>query len=466
MPEFRLKISPDKMAAHLTIEPHVDGAIITVEEIINYLNQQKVIFGINDKIVKTAVENKNWGQKILVAEGKEPVKGRDGYIKYFFDPDPGNAPKEKEDGSLDFHNLNKIQTICSGERLAELIPPVEGEAGTNVMGEPLKVDKVKSAILLKGKNTRYNDDKSAIVSEIDGIIILKSNGTIEVSPECVIDGDIDHSTGDIKIKGDLIIRGDVKSGFKISASGNIEIGGTVEEATVIAGESVTVKGGFVGEGGGLIKAGGDVSIKFINRQKVESEGNIEIYEEAKGTKLTTAGTLLINKGKGIFAGGEARAAAAIEVNTLGSPQNVNTLVIVADTSKFIERIATRQKEIEGLNEKTEEISKKMTLLMRKRKKVGLSDREEQLYRKINKLSADIKLTVETLRKEIKEAEAAIDGSKKSAYLKVAHKTYPGVTMRIAGAAKYYECEREATTFKVFNGKIIGLEEIEEATEKV
>ena len=97
--------------------------------------------------------------------------------------------------------------------------------------------------------------------------------------------------------------------------------------------------------------------------------------------------------------------------------------------------------------------------------MGLKDQEEQLYRRIDKLSADIDLTVDTLRKEIKEAEAAIDILKNSAYLKVINKTYPGVTMRIAGTAKYFEYEREATTFKVFDGKIIGLEEIQEETEK-
>jgi len=465
MPKFSLNISPDKMTAYLTVEPYDDEEVITVEDIKNYLNQENVIFGHNEENIKTSVENNSWGQEILVAEGKEAVKGRDGYIKYFFDPDPGNAPKEREDGSLDFHHLNKIQNTSGDDKLAEIFPPVKGEEGMNVLGEPIKVDKVKSARLLRGKNTRYNDDKTAIISEIDGIIILRSDGTVEVSPKCSIDGDIDHSTGDIEIKGDLTIDGDIRSGFKVSASGNIDIGGTVEEATVIAGGSVTVKGGFVGEGGGLIKAGGDVFIKFINRQKVVSEGNIEIYEEARGARLSTGGTLLINKGKGILVGGEVRAATAMEVNTLGSPQNVNTLVIVADTSKLIEKIATRQKEIEGLNEKMEEISKKTSFLIKKKKKVGLNEQEEQLFRKLDKLSADIEMTIETLRKEIKEAETVIDGLKKSAYLKVANKTYPGVTMKIAGAVKFYENEREATTFKVFDGKIIGLEELQEATEK-
>ncbi|UCC78299.1 MAG: DUF342 domain-containing protein [Candidatus Zixiibacteriota bacterium] len=465
MPQFNLKISPDKMAAYLSIDPVEGEEVVTIKDVIGFLNQEKVIFGYNEDNIKTAIENKSRGQEILAAAGKNAVEGKDGYIKYFFDPDPSNAPKEREDGCLDFHRLNKIQNISVDEKLAELIPPVAGEDGMNVLGQPVKTGKVKSAKLLKGSNTRYNDDKTAIISEIDGVIILRSDGTIEVNPKCSIDGDIDHSTGDIEIKGDLLISGDVKSGFKVSASGNIKIGGTVEEATVKAGGSVTIGGGFVGEGGGLIRAGGDVFVKFLNRQRIESGGNIEIYEEARGARLNTPGMLLVNKGKGILAGGEARAGTAIEVNTLGTPQNVDTMVIVADTSGHIEKISTRQKEIEGINEKSEEISKKMTFLLRKKKKVGLNEQEEQLLRKLDKLSADIKLTIETLRKEIKEAEAAIDGLKKSAYLKVARKTYPGVTIKLAGTAKYFENEREATTFKVFDGKIIGLEEIHEETAK-
>lgn len=465
MAQFDLKISPDKMAVYLSINLANDEEVVTVEDAIRFLREENITFGYNKENIKAAIENKSWGQEILAAAGKEAVEGKDGYIKYFFDPDPSNAPREREDGCLDFHHLNKIQNISADEKLAELIPPVEGEAGIDVHGKPVKIGKVKSPKLLRGKNTRYNDNRTAIVSEIDGVIILRSDGTIEVTPKCNIDGDIDHSTGDIKIKGDLIIAGDIKSGFKVSASGNIDIGGTVEEATVTAGGSVTVKGGFVGEGGGLIKADGDVFVRFLNRQKIESGGNIEIYEEVRGGRLRTAGTLRINKGKGILVGGETRAGAAIEVNILGSAQNVDTMVIVADPSKLIEKISTRQKEIEGINEKTEEISKKMTFLMRKKKKVGLSDQEEQLFRKLDKLSADIELTVETLRKEIKEAEVAIDGLKKSAYLKVVQKTYPGVTVKLAGTAKYFENEREATTFKVFDGKIIGLEEIREETAK-
>ena len=67
MPEFKLNISPDKMAAHLNIETDADGAVITIEDIKNYLNREKVIFGFDEENIKTAVENKIWGQEIIFA---------------------------------------------------------------------------------------------------------------------------------------------------------------------------------------------------------------------------------------------------------------------------------------------------------------------------------------------------------------------------------------------------------------
>ncbi len=459
MSMFNIKVDPDKMAAYLIIQAPKDDYEVLIENVKTFLDDKNVIFGRIDDNIKIAIEKSDWDNRILIAEGKRPIQGKDGSVQYAFDPDPGNAPKEREDGSLDFHNLNKIQNISAGEKLADLIHPVEGEPGTDVFGNSAKPDKVKAAKILKGKNTQFNDDRTILSAEIDGIIMLKSDGTIEVSSKINIDGDIDLSTGDMEVKGDLVIRGDIKSGFKISASENIEIGGTIEDAQVTAGGSVNVKGGFVGEGNGFIKAGGDVTIKFINRQKIEAGGNIEIYEEAVGSRLIAADSIIANKGKGIIAGGVISAAKAIEANTLGTAQNVNTEIIVGDISKLLEKIAGRIKECEGLDEKIDGIAKKMEFLMKKKKKVGLTTQDEELFKKLDKLSADIDLTINTFRKEVKSAEETIENLKKTAFVKVIKIVYPGVTLKIAGSVKYYENEREATTFKVYNGDIIGMEEV-------
>lgn len=459
MSMFNIKITPDKMAAYLIIQTPKDDYEVIIENVKTFLSDKNVTFGRIDDNIKKAIENSEWDSEILIAEGKKAIQGKDGSVKYTFDPDPSNAPKEREDGSLDFHNLNKIQNISAGEKLGDLIHPIEGEPGTDVFGNSVKPNKVKPAKILKGKNTQFNDDRTILSAEIDGVIMLRADGTIEVSSKINIDGDIDLSTGDMDVKGDLVVRGDVKSGFKISASGDIEIGGTIEDAQVTAGGSVNVKGGFVGEGNGFIKAGGDVTIKFINRQKIEADGNIEIYEEAVGARLITAGSIIAKKGKGIIAGGVTNAANAIEANTLGTPQNVNTDIIVGDISKLLEIIAGRIRECEGLEEKIDGIAKKMEFLMKKKKKVGLTTQDEELFKKLDKLSADIDLTINTFRKEVKSAEETIENLKKTAYIKVIKIVFPGVTFKIAGSVKYYENEREATTFKVYNGDIIGMEEV-------
>ncbi len=461
MSKFDIKVTPNKMGAYLTIHKPTDNVELTIEQVKEYLNLKNITYGLIENNIKQAIENESWEEKILVSQGREVVEGKDAYVDYTFDPDPDNSPQEREDGSLDFHRLNKIQNISAEEKLAELFAPVEGEAGMDISGKVVKPKQALKAKLLRGKNTRFNEEKTQLFAEIDGIIMLRKDGTIEVSPRFNIDGDIDLSVGDIEIKGDLTIGGDIKSGFVISASGNIEIGGTIEDAQITAGGSVNVRGGFVGEGRGRIVAGGDVEIKFINHQKIEAGGNIEIFEEAKGAHLVATGSIFVKKGKGVLAGGVAKAAIAIEANTLGTMQNVNTDVIVADTTKIQEKIVARNKECQGMDQKIEEISKKMNFLMKKKKKVGLSAQDEQLFKNLDKLSADIDYTISTLRGEVKSSEETINNLRKTAYIKVIEMTYPGVTMKIAGAVKYHENEREATTFKVFNGDIIGLEEVEE-----
>ena len=458
MARFNLEISVDQMAAYLHIESCEADQKITFEEIKSLLAEKNVVFGIKEDKISEALEKPSAGDKILVAEGRPAFEGKDGNINYYFDPDPSNAPRERDDGRLDFHHLNKIQNISKGEKLAEIIPPVEGKPGMNVLGETLPPEECRDVNLIGGENTFSNEDGSIIFSKIDGVVVIKADRKIEVSPEVKIDGDIDHSTGDLEIKGDLYVSGDVKSGFKISASGLIEIGGTVEEAQVVAGGSITVKGGFVGEGGGIINAGGEVYIKFITRQKAIAGGNIEVYEEARNAFLSSAGTISVTKGKGIIVGGESRAVTAIEVNTLGAPQNITTLVVVADTSPYTEKIISRQREIEGLKEKQEGMCKKTSLLTRKMKKVGLKEDETRHLTTLNKITADIDLTIDALRLEIKEAENIIDSLKKTAYLRVNNRIFPGVTMKIAGTAKAHENERDATEFKVFNGEIIGIED--------
>ena len=64
------------------------------------------------------------------------------------------------------------------------------------------------------------------------------------------------------------------NGFRLNLRDDIEIGGNVGDSIIEAGKSIVVKGGFSGTEHGKIKAGGDVSVKYIENQNLYSNGTL------------------------------------------------------------------------------------------------------------------------------------------------------------------------------------------------
>src|SRR5690606_23817925 len=107
-------------------ELSIDEAFAKIHEIIKY--------GLNVNQVKKIINENCYNSKTLVAEGEKPVNGEDGYIKYFFPIKIDTTPRELEDGSVDFRNLDIIHNVRAGDLLAELVPPTEGKQGITVQG--------------------------------------------------------------------------------------------------------------------------------------------------------------------------------------------------------------------------------------------------------------------------------------------------------------------------------------------
>ena len=125
-----------------------------------------------------------------------------------------------------------------------------------------------------------------MVSQIDGCVSFKRN-TVELSSLLEIPGDVDFSTGNIRFEGSVKIHGDVRSGFEVSADGSIEIDGAVENAILRAKGDITVKGGFVGTGKGLIQSDENVTVGYVRNQQIECNGSIFIRKEAVSCRLSS-----------------------------------------------------------------------------------------------------------------------------------------------------------------------------------
>lgn len=78
---------------------------------------------------------------ILVAKAKLPVNGSDAEIVYSFNAEKTLKPTMSEDGSVDFHKLDMIESVKEGQLLATLIPIDYGEPGKDVYGNMIRPKK-------------------------------------------------------------------------------------------------------------------------------------------------------------------------------------------------------------------------------------------------------------------------------------------------------------------------------------
>lgn len=459
MDPFSLKISSNKMMANIVLFTPKDDNEITVDTIMSHIEEAGIVFGLDKTAVSDAIEGEQWGEEICVARGNFPENGNDGSVNYMFDTSPVGRPKVREDGTLNFFDLHTAQCVHAGDKLAELTDPTEGEPGTNIYGQSGAGKMGKPARIKNGKNTEFTDEKrNVLVSSIDGNVRLTPGGAIEVSQSMSISGDVDLTTGNIEVVGDLAIRGDVKAGLKVTATGNIEIGGTVEDAHVCGGGSVVVKGGFLGEGVGKIKAGLDVFIKYVYRQPVSAGRDIEIAEESTQAHLISGEVIRVLRGKGRLIGGIAEAGKAVEANIIGNEINAPTEIIVGGKSDLLKRMDTLRKNMLSFENKVDQVADQMSKLMQKKKKVGLNNQDAEKFRLLDKLSADIEASMQATETELVEHEKGLEELKKTAYVDVLKKVYPGAIIKIVGYTKNIRDEWKKTRFKVTGTEIIGIED--------
>src|SRR5699024_76532 len=99
-----------------------------------------------------------------------------------------------------------------------------------------------------------------------------------------------------------VIRGDVPSGFTIKASGDIKVFGLVEAATLQAGGSVYVSEGIVGKKKGIVTAGNDIYIGYVNQGILEAKHGIYVEQSILHSKCKAQTEIFCMKGNVI--GGE------------------------------------------------------------------------------------------------------------------------------------------------------------------
>ncbi|MFZ5651762.1 MAG: DUF342 domain-containing protein [Bacillota bacterium] len=187
--------------------------------------------------------------RIVVARGFPAEPPVDETVEILFSQKLDYAPRLKENGTVDYHNLFNIYSVEEGNVLAIKRPGIPGKPGLNVFGEVVPPPSPRKVLLHVGKGAAFDEEDGVVYSVKAGRPVAKQSGQsyfIDVEDVLVHEGDVDIESGNLRFKGSLLlIKGNVYDSMAVQATGMIVIGGMVAGARVIANDHVRINGNTV-----------------------------------------------------------------------------------------------------------------------------------------------------------------------------------------------------------------------------
>jgi hypothetical protein len=336
-----MRVADDHMQVFMEIHPPgSEGRGLSGELVVRMLKQHQVVFGINKntiiKAVAWAAEKKKPLLDVRIARGTPPVRGSDAWLEQCVPVEKIAGRLFAETERIDFRERNLISTVHKGDVLVRKIPAGKGVAGHDVLGQDLPAEPGADLELFSHTNVAVSEDGLALVAEVDGMLSQGDRGKLAVFELFQVKGDVDYVTGNLDMRGALLITGWVRAGFVVRATGDIHIGGGVEDATVLSAAGIVIAGGVLGRDQVRIKAGGDVSVRFLEQARVQADGNVFVHDLIMRSTVSACGMLSVVSGKGCIRGGEVSALQGIEANEAGSEAGVKT-VLMAGTHPGLRR---------------------------------------------------------------------------------------------------------------------------------
>lgn len=372
---YKLIIGKDKMNAIARFyPPSRNGNELSKQEFIADLSFKGVQYGVQEEEIDRFFNRKNYCEDYIVAVGKPPRHGSDAHIEYYFNTDLSARPTLKEDGSVDFFNLNTISHCHEGDVLAKLFPEDPGDVGYNVQGEKIKPRDVKKGKLKYGRNIAISEDKLSITSEVNGHVTLVDD-KVFVSDILTVEN-VDSSTGNIEYDGNVQVNGNVCANFSVKAKGNVEVSGVVEGALVEAGGDIIIAKGMNGMGKGILNAKGNVVAKFLENSTVTALGYVS-SESILHSTVYAGDEITVSGKRGFITGGRVCATNCVTVKTLGSSMGADTIVEVGADPTVKVRIQNLQWDIANATRVVKSVTPLIEAAKQKRAK-GIKVTPEQL----------------------------------------------------------------------------------------
>ena len=317
-----IEISSDGKIAWLN---NIEGEKLPGELIEKELANAGVVKGINLEYLEKASQGGKLARFEHIADYIPAGKGEDARIEYLITHEI--KPVLREDGTINFREINLIKNVSEDEPLLRKIPPTIGPSGYLVTGQeiPGKKGKDVSLKLYIGEGTKISEkNENFLIAMRPGAYKEIQGGKVTVYNIFEVRSCIDFATGNIHSTSSVSIRGDVKAGFAIESEGDVTVRGLIENASADVGGDLHVQLGIT-QGTAPIIVGGVLSAMYIYNRPIIRAREITVVEMISNSDIRVEGDLTAKK----LVGGKAVVKGNILLEMAGSNRRESKTVLVA-----------------------------------------------------------------------------------------------------------------------------------------
>lgn len=401
---YTVRVTPDRMAVLIDANTAGQDLEVLAEAIARQLvryrvrrppKQDAIVAWLREHTADSPVIS-----GVALLRGTPPVYPVDGRIEWGGDFFNTGFVVDEVSGRIDFRQRAGEREVCEGQRLATVIPPVEGKNGMDVTGAVVRVKKPRAQRIRTGSHVREEAGTASYYATRDGRFRW-NNGLLSVDEVYEIKGDIGLETGNVSHPGAVVVHRDIQEGSRLEAKGDVEVMGSVNRAHIQTTGMLIVRGGITGGEGVRIVASGGVRAKYILEADVTSNGDVVVEKEVMHANISTLGAVLIPQGRVI--GGRVIARGGIDVGQAGSTASAATHLIAGEDYTIEGQLAILRARLARQRGNLEKIQK--TFAGVRGKTHTLPESARQAIRLLSARIPTIQASIQAIKAEIDEVRA-------------------------------------------------------------
>jgi uncharacterized protein (DUF342 family) len=421
---LRVDIDPDRTTAALIVPAGYPLSALTPDACMAVLQAAEV--AIDEQVMQACVEliNQVANQqgdgdvRAIVARLHPPVHGEDGRLEWLIEEDKPDAERSHYDRSA-------FIMVKAGQEIARIIEPTPAMDGSDVLGRTIPARPGKPYDV-RHDDTILQNSRGTLIAQVDGAFdrnetMLRIRNILQIADY------VDFSTGNIDFSGDVTIGKGVRDCFKVRSGGNVQCDGVIEAATIECLGNLITRG-MVGREQGVVAAGGHVVARYLDN--VQAHVGLDLRVERSIVNCNTTVFGHIDSPRAAIIGGRHVVTGQIKIDTLGSPAQVMTELVVATVPRldpFHDRLASL---VEQLHQRLARLHQEYSMILATpHPATAQKERLAELCCDITRCTAAMrrgKLTLLSLRQHINQV--------RTLHVAVSGVLHSGVVVNIAGQA--------------------------------